>query len=1333
MANRFWAGGGGNWASTTKWSAATPLQFTASCTGTVLTTVGSPALVVGMTVWATNNTSLGTITSGAVNTWVVSIGGTYASQQMTSATVGASVPTSVDDATFSANCGLTDFAVALPAGSANSRLLDFSAIPVAVTVDGVSAGTSNLFVYGNYNGSANLSWVTTTGFALRLSASGTSNTFNGAGVQSQPNLSIEGANNAYTMTGDWGTTNPSFPSSTTVSINGCGLTTNNFVLQASRLTISNSNGSTVVGLTLGSSTIVINAGGVTVSSITNYFINAGTSTLRFEVLSASNINFTSAGTTWATVNYRRYTSTSIPLIVDSLTCTNLILNPTNTSQNSGRLFIGGSITVTGTLTITGPTAAGSCGLASSVFGTPRSITAGAVSLTNACFRDITNAGVSAWTGTRVGDCGGNTNITFSTPKTVYWNLATGGFWSSVAWATSSGGTPNTINYPLPQDTAIIEQTGLNVGATININSCFISNIDMSARTSSVTMATGTGGGTPEFYGNTTQGTGTLWSGNGANFVFRGTKTFQSNGVTFGNANSSTSINCFGGTFQLLDNSSFTGSAINGLVLSNGTIDLNGFVLTAPVISTSNSNVRSIAFGSSSINLTGSNATVFSCATNTNFSVSGTPVINLTYSGGAGTRTVATGNVAEANSISFNITAGTDSVQVFGSQTSVRSIDFTGFSGTMPAIGVTSPIIYGSLTISTGMTVTASTNVLTFAATSGPNNITSNGKTLDFRMTFSGVGGTWVLQDNLNIATKAITLSNGTLDLNSKVLSAGSFGSSTSTARTLSFGSGNMTLSGSGTVFSNTSATNLTITGNPVVNITNATATATTVSTAALTEANSISFNFTAGTYTLSFLATSGNAARSVDFTGFAGTWSATSTVSIFGDLTLSTGMTVTASSFTTTFGSTSATVRNITTNGKTYDRPVTFNGVGGSWRLQDNMTMGQTRTTTLTNGSINLQSFTLQTGLFSSSNSNARQISFGTGNITCNGLGGTLWTTSNAINLTATGSKTVNISYGGAIATSVLNGVLSEANSLSFNFTSGTYTLTFLAASGSTVDNVNFTGFSGTLAATGTGIIYGNLTLSPTMTLTASTSAMTFGSTSATTKTITTNGETIDFPLTFSGSGGSWELQDALTMTISRVLILAAGTLNTNNFNITAGTFSTTGSSLRALNIGTSTINILGIGAAWTYSGSNFNFTGNGTINLSNASSKTFAGGGLQNWPTLNNGGAGALVISGSNRFAGLTNTVQPTTFTFTAGTTNFINSFAISGTAGNLVTLGSTSTSQAFLRKPTPWYMGANSVNGGNNTGLVFTAGAGVDYISVSYINGAQVGAGPGNFFVFF
>ena len=52
--------------------------------------------------------------------------------------------------------------------------------------------------------------------------------------------------------------------------------------------------------------------------------------------------------------------------------------------------------------------------------------------------------------------------------------------------------------------------------------------------------------------------------------------------------------------------------------------------------------------------------------------------------------------------------------------------------------------------------------------------------------------------------------------------------------------------------------------------------------------------------------------------------------------------------------------------------------------------------------------------------------------------------------------------------------------------------------------------------------------------------------------------------------------------------------------------------------------------------------------------------------------------------------------------TTEF-GSFDLNGAAGNLLTLGSTNTTQAILKKPGAWNVGANSVDAGNNTGLSF------------------------------
>jgi hypothetical protein len=114
--------------------------------------------------------------------------------------------------------------------------------------------------------------------------------------------------------------------------------------------------------------------------------------------------------------------------------------------------------------------------------TPRTLTVGTwVTKQYIDFRDITAAGASApWSGTSFGDCGGNSNITFPAPKTVYWNLAGANNSSANGWAATSGGSPATSNYPLAQDTAVIDNSsaGSSIDMVGNIGS-----ISTSSRTS----------------------------------------------------------------------------------------------------------------------------------------------------------------------------------------------------------------------------------------------------------------------------------------------------------------------------------------------------------------------------------------------------------------------------------------------------------------------------------------------------------------------------------------------------------------------------------------------------------------------------------------------------------------------------------------------------------------------------------------------------------------------------------------------------------------------------------------------------------------------------------
>jgi hypothetical protein len=124
--------------------------------------------------------------------------------------------------------------------------------------------------------------------------------------------------------------------------------------------------------------------------------------------------------------------------------------------------------------------------------------------------------------------------------------------------------------------------------------------------------------------------------------------------------------------------------------------------------------------------------------------------------------------------------------------------------------------------SSGMTVDSGTLETTFAATTGTQQITTNGKTLDFPIAQNGVGGTVQLQDNLTMgATRAFTLTNGTLDLNDKVLTTGSVSTSNSNTRSIDFGT-NGVINCEG-AFTATTATGLTTAGRGRIKMSSASA------------------------------------------------------------------------------------------------------------------------------------------------------------------------------------------------------------------------------------------------------------------------------------------------------------------------------------------------------------------------------------------------------------------------------------------------------------------------------------------------------------------------------
>lgn len=321
---------------------------------------------------------------------------------------------------------------------------------------------------------------------------------------------------------------------------------------------------------------------------------------------------------------------------------------------------------------------------------------------------------------------------------------------------------------------------------------------------------------------------------------------------------------------------------------------------------------------------------------------------------------------------------------------------------------------------------------------------------------------------------------------------------------------------------------------------------------------------------------------------------------------------------------------------------------------------------TLTLGTLTLGSSTLTTNVFSSTNSNARTFAFGTGKLILAGSGTTIWNTNTATNFNPTGSKTVECSYSGSTGTRTLSGGSAGSSSantvVNFKITAGSDTVGIGTAAG----DIDFTGFSGTLTNAAR-VVFGSITFSSGMTLTAGTLTTTFSSASS--KTLKTNGKTIDFSLAVDGVGGTLTLQDDLIQGATRNFTLTNGTFNAGTKNVTIGNL-LFGAGTKTLTLGSGTWTCAG--TSWDANTNKTNLTvsaSTGIISMTSSSSKIFDGGAFT-WPTLNQGGSGALTIARSNTFTCITNTVQPATINFTSGTTQTVSSVGLAGTSGNLLTL---------------------------------------------------------------
>jgi len=404
---------------------------------------------------------------------------------------------------------------------------------------------------------------------------------------------------------------------------------------------------------------------------------------------------------------------------------------------------------------------------------------------------------------------------------------------------------------------------------------------------------------------------------------------------------------------------------------------------------------------------------------------------------------------------------------------------------------------------------------------------------------------------------------------------------------------------------------------------------------------------------------------SIDCTGFTGTLTGASNITVSGSVTLAAGMTFTYSGTLTINGT-----GTITSAGKTFS-PVTVSGAGITVTLGDAFTQGSssTRAFTLIQGTLALAGFTLTCGFFSSSNSNTRAISFGAGGITLTHNSGsfTVLSMANMTNFSWTGSAgTEGFSYtrtsssgtGTISAGSSSGGTVSNAVNITIPFASSSPTISI--NTGSYIKN--FTIGMGSFNATISTAIYnacGNLSFRSTGVFVNNVVPTFLAS-----GTITSTGSSPTAPyalggLTINGAGITVTLANNAAVTATAATTLTQGTLNLAGFTLSTGRFVSSNSNTRAISFGSGSIALTSTTVSTIVldmaTATNFTYTGTGVFTRNMAATATVrfgstAGGSISNAPNLVvNGGASALAISVASWFKDLTFTGSTSTVTATA------------------------------------------------------------------------------------
>jgi len=694
----------------------------------------------------------------------------------------------------------------------------------------------------------------------------------------------------------------------------------------------------IVSNTAGPRSISLGASNVTLSSTTAAFLFTVGDGLTFDA-GTSSVNLPAGTSAFPGANFTYYDVT-----VGGSTATIAVsgINTFNNLSISGlrAVIFSANQTINNNLTWTGTTVATSrSNFQSNVVGTPITLTINnPPSLVDIDFQDITVIGTAApISGTRFGDVGGNSGITF-TSKTVYWNLAGTQVWAANGWAATSGGTPAVANFPLPQDTAVFNNAG-SVTGTITINGAYkLPSVDMSTRTTAMTLGTSTN--QPSVYGDWTNGSGTTLTGVGVlTFVKRSGATITSASKTF---TQGIVFSSPGGSSTIAD--ALITSASAGVSILSGTFSSGTYNVTTPAVISTGTLTRRLNMGSglwtlssagniwtvtsTGLTLDQGTANILSNTTSTlaktfagggfsynTLTIGGTGVSTLTFTG-ANSFT----ELASTKTVAHTVALSATFAQTFGAWT------ITGTAGNLVTVsGASSHIIAGArvsgvdyLTMGTTSFSLTSPGEFYRGANSTGTGAGINTGTAPTPVTRYWVGGTGIWS-----ATNTVNWSDASGGI-------GGFSVPTS-ADTVIFDS-----------LSNATAYTVTCT-------------ATQLRCASLTMGAPLTGNIT---------------------------WAGTAPLSVHGNFSLTGGTNITRTYTGAITFSGSTTGNTINANGIVFGANVTVDGVGCGWTMTSALEVGSSSILSITRGSFNTNGYTLNsssptTGYINALGTNAKSISFG--------------------------------------------------------------------------------------------------------------------------------------------------------------------------------------------------------------------------------------------------------------------------------------------------------------------------------------------------------------------